>query len=116
MHKLLKNIAHSQVLPLVQQVQYLDGQIVSKTLAQSQYHSITLFAFDKGEEISAHDSSGDAMILVLDGHCQVTIDDKLHQLTPGDSIVMPATILHALAATERCKLLLIVVFATNTLK
>ena len=63
---ILKNIAQEQVLPLAQQVEAEAGQIVSKTLAQNDAVSITLFAFSKGEEISTHASGGDAMVLV---HC-----------------------------------------------
>ena len=64
---ILKNIAQEQVLPLAQQVEAEAGQIVSKTLAQNDAVSITLFAFSKGEEISTHASGGDAMVLVLEG-------------------------------------------------
>ena len=47
---ILKNIAQEQVLLLAQQVEAEAGQIVSKTLAQNDAVSITLFAFSKGEE------------------------------------------------------------------
>ena len=72
----IKNIEHSTVLPLAEQVTYQPGQIVSKTLAQNKHHNVTLFAFDKNEEISAHDSSGDAMVTVLDGTGSITIGDS----------------------------------------
>lgn len=110
MEKIIKNLEHSAVLPLAGQVQYLDGQIVSKTLAQTKHHSLTLFAFDKGEEISSHDSRGDAMVLALDGQGNITIDGAEHMLSAGESIVMPAQIPHAVFATERFKMLLIVIF------
>ena len=38
--------------------------MVSRTLSQNPHVSVTLFAFDKGEEISTHDSDGDALALV----------------------------------------------------
>ena len=63
----IKNIEHSTVLPLAEQVTYQPGQIVSKTLAQNKHHNVTLFAFDKNEEISAHDSSGDELAVSLLG-------------------------------------------------
>ena len=46
----LKNIEKSTVLTLKEQVAYQPGQVVSKTLAQNDALSVTLFAFDKGEE------------------------------------------------------------------
>ena len=60
----IKNIEKAQVLTLKNEVSYQPGQVVSKTLAQNNALSVTLFAFDKGEEISTHASGGDAMVLV----------------------------------------------------
>jgi len=110
MEKLIKNIEHSTVLPLADQVDYLSGQVVSKTLAQNSRQSLTLFAFDKGEEISAHRSGGDAMVFALDGTGKITIDEKEYLLRKGEAIVMPAQIPHAVFAQERFKMLLIVSF------
>ena len=48
----IKNMEKSTVLTLREQVAYQPGQVVSKTLAQNNALSVTLFAFDKGEEIN----------------------------------------------------------------
>ena len=106
----MKNIAKAAVLRLADQVEYQDGQIVSKTLAQNDAVSLTLFAFEKGEEISTHAAGGDAMVTVLEGTGRFTIDDKPHVLTEGQSIVMPVNIPHAVYGEERFKMLLTVVF------
>ncbi|MCL2477441.1 cupin domain-containing protein [Candidatus Bathycorpusculum sp.] len=111
MGKLIKNVEHGVVLPLVDEVAYQDGQIVSKTLAQNSRHSLTLFAFEKGEEISSHESAGDALVLVLDGVGRITIDGKMHLLHRGEAIVMPAQVSHAVYAVERFKMLLTVSFS-----
>ena len=58
----LKNISKAEVLTLKDEVAYQKGQVVSKTLAQNAALSVTLFSFDKGEEISTHESGGDAMV------------------------------------------------------
>lgn len=110
MEKIIRNIAHSTPLPLAHQVQYLDGQIASKTLAQTKNHSLTLFAFAQGEEISSHDSKGDAMILALDGEGKITIDGVDYALKTGETIVMPANIPHAVYATTPFKMMLTVIF------
>ena len=60
-----KNINKAEILSLKEQVEYQTGQVVSKTLAQNSALSVTLFAFDKGEEISTHESGGDAMVTCL---------------------------------------------------
>ena len=61
---------------------------------------MTLFAFDKGEEISSHESKGDAMVQVLDGKAKITIGDGVYFLSAGETVVMPAGIPHALEAVE----------------
>ena len=107
---MIKNIGHGMPLPLADEVVYQPGQIVSKTLAQNKHHSLTLFAFDKGEEISTHTSDGDAMVIVLDGQGKITIDKTEYIITAGETIVMPAKNTHAVYAVERFKMLLIVIF------
>lgn len=106
----IRNIDFSTVLTLNGLVDYQPGQVVSKTLAQNKAVSLTLFAFDKGEEISAHESSGDAMIVVLDGLAQITIGSEKFAVAQGQTIVMPARVPHAVLAAERFKMLLMVVF------
>ena len=72
----IKNISKSEVLTLKEQVSYQKGQVVSKTLAQNDALSVTLFAFDKDEEISTHESGGDAFVTCLDGVGRITIDGR----------------------------------------
>lgn len=110
MADLLKNISKKEVLNLKEEVAYQDGQIVSKTLAQNDAVSVTLFSFAKGEEISTHASGGDAFVTCLDGVGEVTIDGEKFRLTEGQSIVMPAGHPHAVYGKEQFKMLLVVVF------
>ena len=109
--KFIKNIDFSTALILAEQVSYQKGQIVSKTLSQNKNLSLTLFAFEKGEEISSHASDGDAMIIALDGTGEVTIDGEKFAIHSGETIIMPSKKPHAVFATEQFKMLLIVVFA-----
>ena len=106
----IKNIEKAQVLPLKDEVSYQPGQVVSKTLAQNSALSVTLFTFDKGEEISTHESGGDAFVTCLDGVGRITIDGKDFELHEGESIVMPARHPHAVFGKEQFKMLLVVVF------
>ena len=106
----MKNIDKSAVLTLKEQVSYQPGQVVSKTLAQNDAVSVTLFAFDKGEEISTHESGGDAFVTCLDGTGCITIDGTQYVLHEGQSIVMPARHPHAVYGQEQFKMLLVVVF------
>lgn len=106
----MKNISKAEVLTLRDQVAYQSGQVVSRTLAQNEHVSITLFSFDKGEEISTRESGGDAMVTCLDGVGRITIDGVEHILHEGESIVMPARHPHAVYGQEQFKMLLVVVF------
>ena len=106
----IKNIIKGEVMVLKDQVEYHDGQVVSKTLAQNEHVSVTLFSFDKGEEISTHESGGDAFVTCLDGVGKVTIDGEEYILKEGDSIVMPAKHPHAVYGQEQFKMLLVVIF------
>ena len=106
----IKNIDKATVLTLKEQVTYQPGQVVSRTLAQNAALSVTLFAFDKNEKISTHESGGDAFVTCLDGVGRITIDGKAYELHEGESIVMPARHPHAVFGQEQFKMLLVVVF------
>lgn len=106
----MKNIPKSEIIRLKDEIEYIDGQIASKTLVQNGYVSMTLFSFEKGEEISTHEAGGDAFVTCLDGVGKITIDGIDYELKEGDSIVMPASHPHAVMGKERFKMLLIVVF------
>ncbi len=106
----IKNISHEQVIRLAEQVNAQPGQIVSKTLAQNKAVSLTLFAFAKGEEISTHDSTGDAMVTVLEGTGRFTVDGKDYLVSQGQTLVMPAKKPHAVYGETAFKMLLTVVF------
>ena len=106
----IKNIEHEKVLQLTGEISVQQGQIVSKTLAQNDAVSVTLFAFAKGEEIGTHGSTGDALVHVLEGTGKFTVGGKEHICKAGDVLVMPAEIPHAVYAVEDFKWILTVVF------
>lgn len=110
MEKFIRNMDHATVMSLAEQVSCQQGQIVSKTLAQNDHVSLTLFAFDAGEEISTHESEGDALILVLEGSAEVVISGTKYEVKAGESIVMPSRAPHAVRAPEKLKMFLVVVF------
>ena len=107
---MLKNIPLNKALVLTELIPYQAGQVVSRTLSQNPHVSVTLFAFDKGEEISTHESGGDAFVTCLDGTGRITIDGVPYELHEGESIVMPARHPHAVYGQEQFKMLLVVVF------
>ena len=102
----MKNLSKAEVLTLKDQVNYQEGQVVSKTLTQNPFISVTLFAFDKGEEISTHESDSDAFVTCLDGLGKLTIDGEPHIVHKGESIVMAAKHPHAVFTEEKFKMML----------
>lgn len=103
-----KNIEKKTKLLLKDQVEYQEGQVVSKTLVQNDYVSVTVFSFDKGEEISTHASGGDAMVTVLDGIGRFTVGGEIFILTEGETLIMPKDIPHAVYGEEKFKMQLVV--------
>ena len=110
MEKFIKNIEPEKVQKFTDLVSAEKGQVVSKTLAQNKAVSITVFAFSKGEEIATHDSTGDAMVIVLEGVGEFTVGGVKHTVKVGESLVMPAAVPHSVYAPENFKWLLTVVF------
>jgi quercetin dioxygenase-like cupin family protein len=107
----IRNIQKAAVVDLSTLIEAKAGEITSKTLAQNKSCSVTLFAFDAGEEISAHTSQGDALVMVLQGSGKITIQDHDYDVEAGNSIIMPATVPHAVKAESAdFKMLLVVVF------
>ncbi len=106
---LIKNIPFSTPINLIDLVDYKEGSVISRTLSAKAHVNITLFAFDKGEEISAHTSPGDAMVQVLDGEAVINIDGEKTNATTGQVVVMPANVPHSVSASTQFKMLLTVV-------
>lgn len=92
---------------LLDHVDYADGSVVSKTLLKRESGTITLFAFDQGQGLSEHTAPFDAMVHILDGAAHVTIGGQPHRVGAGEMVIMPANIPHALQASTRFKMLLI---------
>ena len=103
-----KNIAKKEKITLADQIEYQAGQVVSKTLVQNDKVSMTLFSFDKGEEISTHAAGGDAMVTVLDGTGRFTVGGEVFILNAGETLIMPKDIPHAVYGEEKFKMQLVV--------
>lgn len=105
-----KNIEKQTKLQLKGQIDYQPGQVVSKTLVQNDKVSMTIFSFDKGEEISTHAAGGDAMVTVLEGRGRFTVGDEVFFLNEGETLIMPKDIPHAVYGEEKFKMQLTVSF------
>ena len=95
-----------KVMDIEGSVEYADQSIVSKPVVKSPGGNVSLFAFDEGQELSEHTAPFDAMVQVLDGTVEIRINENVHSLNKGDSIIMPADEPHALKAVKKFKMLL----------
>ena len=93
----------------IELVNYQEGAIVSRTLIKKPTGTVTLFAFDAGQELSEHTAPFDALVQVLDGEAEIIISGKAKQLKAGQMIVMPANKPHAVKAQKQFKMMLIMI-------
>lgn len=87
-------------------IDYSDSAVVSKTILKNEKGNVSLFAFDKGEGLSEHTAPFDALVQIVEGKAEITINKQPFQLAEGDGIIMPANIPHALHAAEKFKMIL----------
>jgi quercetin dioxygenase-like cupin family protein len=99
----------ARVLDLNGLAAYQDNSVVSREIIKKPAGTATVFAFDKGEGLSEHTAPFDALVLVLEGRAEVSIDGAPHSLGAGQMIIMPANRPHALQAVERFKMLLVLI-------
>ena len=97
---------HSTVMNFAEKVDYSPEGIVSKQVIKKEKGNVTLFAFDKGQQLSEHSAPFDAMVQVLDGHAEILINRVPYKLNAGEAIIMPANTPHAVNAVEKFKMLL----------
>jgi quercetin dioxygenase-like cupin family protein len=96
----------SEILKMNALAEYQAGAIVSRQISKAEAGNVTLFAFDKGQELSEHTAPYDALVQVLDGEVEIKIAGKPFHLKEGDAIIMPAGDPHGVKALTRFKMLL----------
>ncbi|MGL4518496.1 MAG: cupin domain-containing protein [Phocaeicola sp.] len=87
-------------------VEYTDGGVISKQLVKNPMGNVTLFSFDEGQGLSPHTAPFDALVQIIDGEAEITLDGKVHEVKSGEIIIMPANVTHALYAAKRFKMVL----------
>jgi quercetin dioxygenase-like cupin family protein len=96
----------AQPAPLVDLVNYQEGSIVSRVLVGREAGTITLFAFDEEQALSEHTAPFDALVQMLEGEMEISIDRKPLSVKAGNVVLMPANHPHALKAITKSKMLL----------
>lgn len=109
MAELIKNVEHASIFTLKDLVEIEPGRVNSLTLSQTPGCKMTVFAIDADEGMSSHAASGDALITVLEGTGEITVNDVPHQLSAGQSIVMTSRSPHSVRGVTPFKMQLTVV-------
>ncbi|HBG86879.1 MAG: cupin domain-containing protein [Bacteroidales bacterium] len=99
----------AKVFSPVERISYADNSVVSQQLTKNPSGNITLFSFDKGQQLSEHAAPFDATVHVVDGEASIVIGGQAHTVKAGEMIIMPANIPHAVYATTKFKMLLIMI-------
>ena len=105
----MSEMVKSEVKQVLDLVSYQPASIVSSTLVQRTYGTVTLFAFDKDQALSEHTAPFDAIVHVLDGQIKITIDGSAYIVHAGEMIIMPKDSPHALYAETQSKMMLIMI-------
>ena len=85
---------------------YQEGAVVSRTVVDEEAGTVTAFAFDGDERLTAHTAPHRAVLQVLDGTAAVTVADERHEVSAGEAVLLPADVPHAVDAVTRFKMLL----------
>ena len=99
-------LAPARATRLTELVDYAPGSIVSRVLQKREGGTLTVFAFEAGQDLSEHTSPYDAFVLVLEGSVELSIGGKQVPAGVGEIVLMPAGVPHAVRALGRFKMLL----------
>ncbi len=110
-HQGEENILKGHVVNISALLTYHAGAVVSRTIMKTDKGTVTLFAFDAGDGLSEHTTPFDALVLCLEGEGEVTIAGKKFEVSSGDMLIMPKGEPHAVRATSRFKMLLVMLRA-----
>lgn len=97
------------VLGLKELVNYQPGSVVSREIIRKGTGTVTLFAFDEGQELSEHTAPFDALVYIVNGDAEITISSQVHRVSEGEMLVLPAGQPHALRAVHRFKMMLVMI-------
>jgi quercetin dioxygenase-like cupin family protein len=108
------NIPPAEALELTALISHTEKGIASRVIARTGGGSVTLFAFDVGQELSEHTAPYDALVVVLEGTLMLNIGDTPVRAVSGTVVRIPANAPHAVESPERSKMMLVMLQGRNT--
>ncbi|HVU27189.1 MAG TPA: cupin domain-containing protein [Verrucomicrobiae bacterium] len=114
--KPLINPAEPQIFLLADETKFAANGIVSRTLLNTTHARVTLFGFAEGQELSEHTSTQHALIEILSGECEFSLDGRWKTLKTGTFLYLPPNLRHAVQAKQAFSMLLTLIKPTEDTK
>ncbi|EFI47856.1 cupin domain-containing protein [Segatella oris] len=102
----MATIEKGKVFKATEVIEYTDGGVVSKEFIHSNAGSVTVFSFDAGQGLSEHTAPFDALIQVIDGVMQLTVEGRTFNIKAGETFIIPSGAHHSVKAVERFKMMI----------
>ena len=102
----MATIEKGKVFKATEVIEYTDGGVVSKEFIHSNAGSVTVFSFDAGQGLSEHTAPFDALIQVIDGVMQLTVEGQTFNIKAGETFIIPSCAHHSVKAVERFKMMI----------
>ena len=107
----MENKLEGKALEVLELIQYQEGSVVSRTIADKPVATVTVFAFDEGQGLSEHTAPYDAIVHIIDGEVEIMINGEKISTKAGEIVIMPANKPHSLRAIKKFKMILIMIRA-----
>jgi quercetin dioxygenase-like cupin family protein len=101
------NLPAAEALELTALISHTEKGIASRVIGRSGGGSVTLFAFDEGQELSEHASPYEALVVVLEGVLVLMIGGTRVRAASGRVVRIPANVPHTLESPKRSKMMLV---------
>lgn len=100
-------IKAGEIFKLTELIPYQEGKIVNMDVVHNEKMKFVMMSFDKGTKLSEHAAPGEALIFILDGECIIRYEGKDHLVKAGENFHFAKGGIHALEATEKFKMALL---------
>lgn len=94
---------------IVEIIEYVPNSVVIKTIIKKSTGNISVMSFDSGEGLTEKISPFDTYAQIIDGECEIVIDQISHLLESGQGIIIPAHLPNFIKPNGRFKMILTII-------
>lgn len=102
---IFKNLPIDNAKSLKDMITVKPHRVISMALTKSDSVQMTLFAFDKGEDVSEESYFGDTLYMCVEGVVIIKLQEKEVRLQEGEVFMVQSEILHAVSGEDAFKML-----------